>query len=75
MGIADIKAAFHAAAPGWSCQSVTLGMSRADGTESQILTFRGRKPDGSAFELVKTVHGSADVLKAARDAAAELIGA
>lgn len=75
MGVKEIKDTFHAAAPGWSLTAFTLAMGRADGSESQILTFRGRKPDGSTFEHVKTVHGSADVLKAARDVAAELIGA
>jgi len=74
MGVADLKAAFNEAAPGFACTRATLGYEQANGTEWQRLTFYGTGADGQAFTIRSDrIRPHGDVLLATRETAARLL--
>lgn len=75
MGVRDLVSAFNSvgAAAGLTCVRATLRYEWAHDAESQILTFYGRRADGSAFEAEEKLRAGADVMAGARAAAQKMI--
>ena len=75
MAVKDLREAFNAAADGkFTCQTATLGYTRENDVEWQILSFSGTGDDGMAFATQsKLLKPGANVLEAARAAAQVLI--
>lgn len=75
MGVADLRAAFNAAAsPRYSCTSALMHYEQHAGIDWQRLTFSGIGPDGVKFEVRSDqLRPGADVITAAREIGAKLL--
>lgn len=75
MATVDLKNAFNAVADGeYIATRATLGYERAHDTEWQVITFYGRKRDGSPFEAASArLRPDTDLIGAARDTAQAML--
>lgn len=64
MGVGELRDAFNAGAPGYSCTLALLDYRRVKNVEWQVLTFRGTGPSDVEFEVVSDQLGPGTDLNA-----------